>query len=214
MGSVTDARFCERSDLGCMAPVATRGGKLLRFCTEHMKPKYSKSAPEAARVSLYGPAISRPSWDQTWMAVAESLAHRSRCSRAQIGCVIVSADNKVLAASYNGPARNFSPANRNPNTGCRSWCPRAQEGASLDPSYANCVSCHGEQNAIARCQGDPTGGTVYVNGSICINCAKLIAAAGLSRAVMQVRASEAHRNTSDVVAFLTSCGVKVETVEV
>jgi dCMP deaminase len=143
------------------------------------------------------------------MNTAIDLGKRSRCFRGAIGCVIVSSDNRVLAASYVGPSRDFLPANEDPSTDCRSWCPRSQPGAETDPSYSNCISCHAEQNAIARCQGDPTGGTVYVNGSVCINCAKLLAAAGVARVVMKVLESDSHRNPGAVINFLVLCGVDV-----
>lgn len=154
----------------------------------------------------------RPSWDETWMIVANNLGQRSRCSRGAIGCVIVSSDNRVLAASYVGPAKDFKPANYKPDTDCTSWCPRSQPGAEIDPSYGNCISCHAEQNAIARCQGDPSGGTIYVNGSICVNCAKLVAAAGIARVVMIVHSADAHRNPDQVMKFLQVCQIEVTVV--
>lgn len=152
----------------------------------------------------------RPTWDETWMAMAVQLGKRSRCSRGKIGAVIVSADNRVLSASYVGPAKNYAPANRDLSTDCTAWCPRAQPGAATDPSYANCVSCHAEQNAVARCDESPQGGTIYVNGSICVNCAKLVAAAGMAKVVMIVYAADAHRNPEAVVKFLIDAGVAVE----
>ena len=62
---------------------------------------------------------TRPSWDEVWMQVADTVALRSRCSRAQIGAVVVSKDQRVSSTGYNGPAASF------PNEGeCVNWCPR------------------------------------------------------------------------------------------
>ena len=32
--------------------------------------------------------LTRPTWDETWMSIAHTVAKRSRCSRAGIGAVI------------------------------------------------------------------------------------------------------------------------------
>lgn len=151
----------------------------------------------------------RPSWDQVWMRMTDVIGPRSFCSRAQIGAVIVTADNRVQAASYNGAAPRF------PTSGsCERWCPRAKPGAELDTEYANCYALHAEANAIAR--SDHTeldGATIYVNGSVCFNCAKLITATKISRVVMRVNPGEGHRDTESVIIYLLTCGIEVATNE-
>lgn len=133
----------------------------------------------------------RPTWDETYMMFANHVAQRSRCSRDQVGCVIVTADNRVAAACYNGPPPRATETGAVPTTGqCINWCPRARAVASGEPGhagYADCFSNHAESNAIARANWtDIAGGTAYVTSTLCIACAKNIASAGLSRVVFRV----------------------------
>lgn len=141
------------------------------------------------------------------MEMCDVIGRRSWCERAQVGAVIVTADNRVQAASYNGAAPDF------PKDGpCSNWCPRAKPGAKLDVGYANCFALHAEANGIAR--SDHTqlhGATIYVNGSVCFNCAKLITATKIARVVMRVNPGETHRDTEGVIMYLKRCGIEVET---
>lgn len=151
----------------------------------------------------------RPSWDDVWMTVARSIAARSKCSRAQIGAVIVDAGQNVLSCSYNGPPPGFDT----PTDSCRNWCPRAQPGAELDPGYESCPASHAEANGVARADTSRlSGATCYVTGACCRTCAKLLATAGVTRIVHQVRDTDAHRDPDGVESFLKACGVTVERV--
>ena len=48
-------------------------------------------------------SIDRPSWDSTWMKVAETIALRSHHSEFKVGALIVTSDNtQVLSLGYNG----------------------------------------------------------------------------------------------------------------
>lgn len=150
---------------------------------------------------------ARPTWDDTWMAVADVLARRSLCERAQVGAVIVGADNQVISATYNGPPPGL------PVTGlCGVWCERSQSGDTA-PSYDSCPSNHAEANAIARSDWSRMyGGTIYVTTFVCMNCAKLIAATGISRVVHRYDPDALYRNPADVALFLVRNGIHVEAV--
>lgn len=149
----------------------------------------------------------RPSWDSVWMQTAEAIAKRSKCSRARVGAVIVASDQTVISCSYNGPAPDFIDANTD---SCSDWCPRAKVGASLDSSYANCVACHSEANAISRANWSQTvGATAFITSAVCINCAKLLAAARVKRIVHAVSATDTHRSPDEVETFLKKCGIEV-----
>jgi len=147
----------------------------------------------------------RPSWDEVWMSVAEVMSLRSRCVRAQIGSVIVSSKNRVVATGFNGPAATY------PETGwCDTFCPRAMGTASLDASYDSCPSIHAEANSLLYVDRSAVeGGTIYVTGACCMGCAKLISNSGINLVVMQVRKSDAHRHPEDVVNYLKLCGLEV-----
>lgn len=149
---------------------------------------------------------NRPSWDEIWMQFADTIAERSKCSRAHVGCVIVSESQNVLAASYNGPPAKFEA-----NGACINWCPRARGEGNMDAGYENCPSVHAEVNGVARVDhSEMIGATAYSTRSTCINCAKSLAAAGVVRLVHRVEDIDLHRHPTDVEDYLRSCGIVVE----
>ena len=148
----------------------------------------------------------RPSWDDVWMATADAVAKRSLCSRAQVGTVIVSSDNRVQAVSFNG-APDAIDVHGLP---CTEWCERSMTGES-GPSYDTCQAVHSEAQAIARANWDHIqGGTVYTCSATCINCARLIVTAGIARVVHRVDPSQTYRNPDAVEAYFRSAGVIVD----
>lgn len=152
------------------------------------------------------PDFDRPSWDDIWFQMSEVIATRSLCSRAQVGCVIVADDQTVLSASYNGTAPLMEVSGP-----CTGWCGRARGEGELDAGYALCPAVHAESNGIARLDRSRVrGATAYVNRSVCHTCAKLIAAAGISRVVHRVTEDDLHRDPDGVEEFLRQCGVSVE----
>lgn len=151
--------------------------------------------------------MNRPDWDEVWMNVADDIGARSRCVRAQVGCVIVSEDNRVLSTSYNGP-----PPGMDVEGDCSNWCPRAMsDGTDLDPHYDDCVAAHAEANGIARANfTEMKGATAYVSTSSCKGCAKSVATAGVARLVHRVGNGDGHRSPAKTEQFLRDCGVTVD----
>ena len=146
----------------------------------------------------------RPSWDDTWLQVAQVIAERSLCTRRKVGAVIVTADNRPVSTGYNGP-----PAGLKFNSPCSGFCPRVNNKTE---DYDNCVAVHAEANALlfaSRAQYD--GGTIYINHICCYSCAKLIANSGLARVVIQFENSS--RDISKAQALLTSSGLEVKVIE-
>ncbi|TAG27611.1 MAG: dCMP deaminase [Verrucomicrobia bacterium] len=134
----------------------------------------------------------RPSWDDYFMATAVLLSTRSPCERLHVGCVIVSAGdrkNRLIAAGYNG----YLPGT--PHTS------RVREGHEQ-------ATVHAEQNAIAdaaRRGSSVEGCTAYVTHFPCINCAKILAAAGIA----EVRYRADYKNDPLVEPLLTEAGVRI-----
>lgn len=150
--------------------------------------------------------IGRPTWDYVWMTTAQTVARRSLCSRAKMGCVIVTKDQRIEAASYNGPP----PAFEHNNEPCTSWCDRGRTGETAD-GYDNCPANHAEANAIGRSNWSALdGATLYVTGSVCKTCAKLIMSTGISRVVYHETGSDAHRRPEETIKFLEDHGVVVD----
>lgn len=137
------------------------------------------------------------------------MSKRSRCSRAQIGAVIVDVNQRVCATGYNGPS-----ANLNVEGDCIDWCERAQGKTDLGSSYDGCPSIHAEANALLYVDRSAVyGGTIYITGAPCMNCAKLISNSGISKVVAIVRDSDSHRNPDAVLEYLSRCKISVETVK-
>jgi dCMP deaminase len=132
----------------------------------------------------------RPSWDAYFMATALLMASRSSCERLNVGCVIVSGGsqkNRIVAAGYNG----FLPGA--PHTS------RVREGHEQ-------ATVHAEQNAIsdaARRGVSLDGATVYITHFPCINCAKILAAAG----IRCIKYHHDYRNDDLVKDILLESGV-------
>ncbi len=110
----------------------------------------------------------RPSWDEYFMAMALLMATRSACGRLHVGCVMVSGGehrNRVVAAGYNG------------------FLPGAPHESRVRDGHEQ-ATVHAEQNAIAdaaRRGVSLAGSTAYISHFPCLNCAKMMAAAGIRR---------------------------------
>lgn len=147
----------------------------------------------------------RPSWDTTWMTIADTIARRSRCSRAQIGAVIVSANQRIASTGYNGPAATLEVEGD-----CINWCPRAQGVAPLDNVYDACPSIHAEANALMYVDRSRIeGGTIYITDVACLQCAKLVSNSGVYRVVMRVSSTAAHRKPEATIEYLKNCNLEV-----
>lgn len=147
----------------------------------------------------------RPSWDETWLTVADAISKRSRCSRAQMGAVIVSKDNHVVATGYNGPAATWPEAGE-----CINWCERAKGETGLGIAYTGCPAIHAEANALLYVdRSQSLGGTIYIVSPPCDQCAKLISNSGLARVVCRISEADMHRNPYQVIEYLNTCGIEV-----
>lgn len=151
------------------------------------------------------------------MAVADAVASRSRCTRAGVGAVVVSGTNRIVATGYNGPPAAFLDVGHREllySETCERFCNRSYNGptpATLT-SYEDCPSIHAEANALLFCdRKEREGGTIYVTGTICFTCAKLVANSGIRRVV--ARWGEEHRNPDRSKGFLEQCGLVVVTWE-
>ena len=134
----------------------------------------------------------RPSWDEYFMATAVLIASRSNCERLHVGCVIVTGGerrNRIVAAGYNG------------------FLPSTPHVSLLRDGHEQ-ATVHAEQNAVADAakRGVSLQGTVcYVTHFPCVNCAKILAAAGIT----EVRYRHDYKNDPLVAEMFGQAGVKV-----
>lgn len=123
---------------------------------------------------------TRPDWDTYFLGIADAVATRADCRRAQHGAVIVK-ERRIVSTGYNGSPPGGSSC-------LAGECPRGlltkDELPSNHADYSNCVALHAEQNAIAYAnRGDTEGAVLYITGEPCDMCSKLVKAAGIERTV-------------------------------
>jgi dCMP deaminase len=155
-------------------------------------PARKKQNPVALVAEATENFTHRPSWDEYFMATAKLIASRSNCERLNVGCVIVSSGerkNRIIAAGYNG------------------WLPGTPHASRMRDGHEQ-ATVHAEQNAIAdaaRRGSSVDGCTAYVTHYPCINCAKILAAAGIA----EIKYHEDYRNDPLVRPILKDAGVKI-----
>lgn len=151
---------------------------------------------------------SRPSWDDYFLEVMDSIGKRVTCNRARVsggGCVVVR-DKRILVTGYAGSA---------PGEGhCDDIGHQFKKTIHEDGRTTNhCIrTIHAEQNAI--CQAARIGvslldSIMYVCMFPCYTCAKLIVASGIKKVICKkdYQASEDSKN------LFKKCGVEFEVVD-
>lgn len=127
----------------------------------------------------------------------------STCARRQYKAIVTDARGRTVGTGYNGSA----PGRPHCVDG---GCPRASSnvphGSSYGPGAGLCVSCHAEANALLYSDRNARlGGTLYVNGSPCWDCAKLVSNSGVAR--MVCFDDPAYQDQAAAFELLTSVGI-------
>lgn len=160
----------------------------------------------------------RPSWDQTWYSIAETIALRSDCVSRQVGCVIVSEDNRTHWVGYNGAPGGYPEAVKDPVEsdglpGCSSYCGQGREvleglrNPACEPM--TCVSVHAEINALIQSdRSRRLGGTAYVTAAPCMKCGSALANSGIKRVVSPAWEATRIYEGSSVLTVFDACGVE------
>ena len=113
-------------------------------------------------------------WDEYFIGIAKLSSMRSKDPSTQVGCCIVSKDNRILSVGYNGAPNGFDD----------DMFPWGRVGEKLDTKYM--YVCHSELNAILNYRGsmlDLQGAKIYVRFFPCNECAKAIIQSGITRLV-------------------------------
>ena len=144
----------------------------------------------------------RPSWDEYFMEVLDSVSKRSTCDRGRVGCVIVK-DKQVLVTGYAGAPSGLPHCD---DVGHQLKKTIHEDGAISE----HCVrTVHGEQNAI--CQAAKRGvaiegATVYVRMTPCRTCAMLLINCGIKR----VYCERKYHAGAESEEMLKMAGIKLE----
>ena len=139
------------------------------------------------------------SWDEYFMGVAILSGMRSKDPSTQVGCCIVSPDNKILSMGYNGFPKGCSDDD----------FPWNKDGDNpLEKKYL--YSTHSELNAILNHSGNNLmGAKLYVSLFPCNECAKAIIQAGIKEVIYDC---DKYADTPLVIAskkMFISAGVKI-----
>ena len=120
--------------------------------------------------------MSRPSWYQYFMSIADLAASRSTCTRRKVGAVLVK-NRRIISTGYNG-----APAG---HQHCQEiGCLREQLNVPSGEKHELCRGVHAEQNVIiqAAFHGIPVAGaSLYCTTQPCSICAKMIINAGIKK---------------------------------
>ncbi|MEE4258652.1 MAG: dCMP deaminase family protein [Bacteroidales bacterium] len=131
-------------------------------------------------------------FDKSYIEMAHVWAKNSYCKRRQVGALIVK-NRMIISDGYNGTPSGFENI--------------CEDDAGITKPYV----LHAEANAItkvAKSNNSSEGATLYITDSPCMECAKLIIQAGISRVVY----SNKYRVTEGL-NLLERAGVAVEQLE-
>lgn len=123
--------------------------------------------------------MTRPSWDEYGMILAQAAKSRAACTRRQVGAAILNQDHRCIGLGYNGtPTGDINCTD--------GGCPRGRLTYDECPaygSYSNCKGKHAEVNAIedaVRRGQDLRGATLYVTYAPCAGCEIAMHEAGIT----------------------------------
>ena len=147
--------------------------------------------------------MSKPSFDDIYMDLADNLSQKSHCVKKQVGAVITK-DTRIVSLGYNGPPAGTHNCDEEwPGVGC----PRSSKnGCSL--------ALHAEENAILYAVKNKTaldGATLYITLSPCLSCARIIFTTGIKKVFYLNSYAEYKGIAEDEgLEFLKKFGVEVQ----
>lgn len=145
---------------------------------------------------------NRPTWDEYFMEMVNTVSKRATCDRGRSGCVIVK-DHQILVTGYVGSPTGLPH--------CDEAGHQMKKMIHEDDSITNhCVrTVHAEQNAI--CQAAKRGisineATLYCRMTPCRVCAMLIINCGITRVVCERK----YHAGSESEEMLKQAGITLE----
>lgn len=147
----------------------------------------------------------RPSWDEYFMKLADTVAKRATCNRGRSGCVIVR-DKQILVTGYVGSPKGLEH--------CDDVGHLMKQVTHEDGSVSShCVrTVHAEQNAIcqaARLGISLTESTIYCRMTPCRTCAMLIINCGIERVICEKK----YHAGSESEKMFNQAGINLEYIE-
>ena len=125
-------------------------------------------------------------WDEYFLAIAETVALKSKDPSSKMGCVIVDQNKRVVSLGYNGLIQG---ANESKMT-------------LTERPMKYYFAIHSEMNALLFAYRDLTGCTLYNRVATCENCLKYCLQAGIKRFVY--RELRVHSYSTDPKKSMTN----------
>ncbi len=149
--------------------------------------------------------MGRPSWDEYFLEMIETVAKRASCDRGRSGCVIVR-ENRILTSGYVGSPPGLDHCD---DVGHLMKKVIDDDGQTRD----HCMrTIHAEQNAIcqaARHGISLAGATLYCKMEPCRVCAMMIISVGITRVVALRRYHAAQESRE----MFERAGIQLDIVE-
>jgi dCMP deaminase len=146
----------------------------------------------------------RPSWDEYFLGLVQSVRTRGTCDRGRSGCVIAR-ENRILTTGYVGSPIGTAHCD---DAGHEMHTVTHEDGSQSQ----HCIrTAHNEQNAIANAARFGValeGSTIYCHMTPCYTCAKMIINAGIKRVVCEKDYHKGERSRE----IFKEAGVKYELV--
>lgn len=147
--------------------------------------------------------MSKISFDDIYMELAQNLAHKSHCVKIKVGAVLTQ-DTRIISLGYNGP-----PAGTH---NCDEQWP--DKGCARDRKGGCSLAIHAEENAIlyaAKNKVTIEGARLYVTLSPCLACARIIYTTGIKNVLfLKSYAEYKGLDADEGVEFLQRFGVSVK----
>lgn len=151
--------------------------------------------------SRMGIKHKRPTWDEYFMLMADTISRRATCDRGRSGCVIAK-NEQILVSGYVGSPVGF---------------PHCDEAGHIIRMVSHedghqtkhCMrTVHAEQNAICQAAklGIPiAGATLYTRMTPCRACAMLIIQCGIDRVVCE----KVYHAGQDSINMFAEAGIEI-----
>lgn len=133
----------------------------------------------------------RPEWDDYFKEIVTITAKRSSCSRLNVGCLLVK-NNRIISQGYNG------------------HLPGLPHESIMENGH-EISTVHAEQNALVDCAKRGASCdecTAYITHYPCLNCTKLLLAAGIKT----IKYIDDYRNNENVVSFCDKMSVTINKI--
>ena len=134
----------------------------------------------------------RPSWDAYFKEITSVTAKRSACHRLHVGCLLVK-ENRIISQGYNG------------------YLPGAPHEQVMRDGH-EIATVHAEQNAVTDCAKrgvSCNNATAYITHYPCINCMKIMCAAGIS----EIKYIDDYRNDNMIPYFANLSNISISKLD-